>query len=238
MSIFVACVHPGSQSPPETGFYREKFSKKMDIGEVDMLWSVVAPEGDYFYLGGTIERQYKNEPSSLVFHKVTKVDGRIVMTEEERQKTKGMANVYGLAADGAQLFASGYQPDKAGNQGAFIAKLNSGLDYIDFKKISLHPDFGIFVLDKETLALKTKYNSGLSHYNQPWGLEKKGDWLLIAGFTSDLEDACFQGGCGNWYIEVWRIKPGCQLACPNFIQTKRFHLHSRAASQGSARARK
>lgn len=24
----------------------------MLISEVDMLWSVVAPEGDYFYLGG------------------------------------------------------------------------------------------------------------------------------------------------------------------------------------------
>ena len=32
--------------------------------------------------------------------------------------------------------------------------------------------------------------------------------LLIAGFASDLEEACFQGGCGNWHIEVWRINPG------------------------------
>ncbi len=31
---------------------------------------------------------------------------------------------------------------------------------------------------------------------------------MIAGFISDFEDACFQGGCGDWYIEVWRIKPG------------------------------
>ena len=350
MSICVACAHPGSQAPVETGFYREKYSKHMNIDEVDMLWSVVAPEGDYFYLGGTIERQYKNEPSSLVFYKVTKADGRIVMTKEERQQAIGMANVYGLAADGTQLFASGYQPDKAGNQEAFIAKLGFELNYVDFKKISLQPenstagllrlqhfrrgstgriyavgftnvigtpgfnqdwyvvaiddqhgkligevvtftpsmgypcddeandiwvdetgvyvvgeanvgcengvppytvvlkfdhelnylgnfsyansqgygvvadarhlylagsdgsfpsaDFGIFVLDKETLALKTKYNSGLPNYNQPWALDKKGDRLLIAGFSVDLEDKCLQGGCGNWYIEVWRIKPG------------------------------
>ena len=67
-------------------------------------------------------------------------------------------------------------------------------------------DFGIFVLDKKTLALKTKFNSGLRNYNQPWGLDKKGDQLLIAGFSSDLEDNCFQGGCTNWHIEVWRIR--------------------------------
>ena len=348
--ILLACAHTGSQTPQENGYYREKFSKKMRTGEVDMLWSVVAPQGDHFYLGGTIERQYKKEPSSLVFHKVTKADGRIVMTKEERQKAIGMANVYGLASNGTQIFASGYQIDKAGKQEAFIAKLDYGLKYIDFKKISLHPknstagllrlqhfqrdstgriyavgftnvigtpgfnqdwyllaiddtsgklvrevvtftppmgypcddeandiwvdetgvyvigqanvgcengvppytvvlkfdhelnylgnfsyansqgygivaddqhlylavsdgsypsaDFGIFVLEKETLALKRKYNSGLPNYNQPWGLDKKGNKLLIAGFASDLGDTCLQGGCANWYVEVWRIKSG------------------------------
>lgn len=348
--IFIACALPGSQAPREIELYREKFWKDMRTGEIDMLWSVVAPEGNHFYLGGTIERQYKNEPSSLIFHKVTKADGRIVTTREEQQQAKGLANVYGLTANGTQLFASGYQPDKAGNQEAFIAKLDSGLNYIDFKKISFHPEnstagllrlqhfiqdskgriyavgftnvigtagfnqdwylvaiddltgklirevvtftpsmgypcddeandiwvdetgvyvvgqanvgcesgvppytvvlkfdhelnyldnfsyensqgygivadtqhlylavsdgsypsaeFGIFVLDKETLALKRKYNSGLPNYNQPWGLDKKGNQLLIVGFTQDLEDTCFQGGCGNWHIEVWRIKSG------------------------------
>ena len=83
----------------------------MRTGEVDMLWSVVAPRGDHFYLGGTIEGQYKNEPSSLIFHKATKADGRIVKTKEERQQTAGMANVYGLSSDGKHLFATGYHPD-------------------------------------------------------------------------------------------------------------------------------
>lgn len=350
MCILVGCTHSGSQASQKIGPYLERFSKEMHVGEVDMLWSVVAPEGDYFYLGGTIERQYKNEPSSLVFHKVTKADGRIVKTKEERQQTEGMANVYGLTSNGIQIFATGYHPDTRGNQTAFIAKLDSGLNYIDFKKITLQPenstagllrlqhfqrvpsgriyavgftnaigtpgfnqdwylvaiddsggklvrevvtftpsmgypcddeandiwvdetgvyvvgqanvgcengvppytvvlkfdhelnyldnfsyansqgygivaddqhlylavsdgsfpsaDFGIFVLDKDTLTLKTKHNSGLPNYNQPWALDKKGDKLLIAGFALDLEDACFKGGCGNWYVEVWRIKPG------------------------------
>jgi hypothetical protein len=69
-------------------------------------------------------------------------------------------------------------------------------------------DFGIIILDKDTLALKTKHNSGLPHCNQPWGLDKKGNELLIAGFAIDPKDACFQGNCGNWHVEVWSIKSG------------------------------
>jgi hypothetical protein len=49
----------------------------------------------------------------------------------------------------------------------------------------------------------------------------------------------FGGARSSWRDAFWvGLMPGCQLACPNFIQTKRFHFHSRAASQESAQARK
>jgi hypothetical protein len=345
--IFVVCLYSCSPASQKIGPYRERYTKEVRHDEVDMLWSVVAPEGDHLYLGGTIERLYRNEPSSLLFYKMTKADGRIVKTKEERQQAVGMANVYGLASNGIQIFATGYQPDISGNPEAFIAKLDAELNYIDFKKITLQPknstagllrlehfqlasggriyavgftntigtpgfnqdwylvaidassgklvrevvtfspsmgypcddeandiwvdetgvyvigqanvgcenkvppytvvlkfdhelnylgnfsdansqgygivadaknlylavsdgsfpsaDFGIFVLDKEPLTLKMKYNSGLPSYNQPWGLDKKGNTLLIAGFALDQKDACFQGDCSNWHVEIWRI---------------------------------
>ena len=40
---------------------------------------------------------------------------------------------------------------------------------------------------------------------QTWGLDKKGNKLLITGFSIDPQDSCFQGNCGNWHVEVWRI---------------------------------
>ncbi len=347
--ILVVCLQCSSQASQKIGPYFEKFYKEMRLGEVDMLWSVTAPKGDHFYLGGTIERQYKNQPSSLLFYKVTKADGRIVKTKEEQQQTNGMANVYGLTSNGTHIYATGYHPDPNGRQAAFIAKLDAELNYIDFKKIIFQPenssagllrlhhfaggprsriyavgftnvigtpgfnqdwylitiddqsgklvrevvtftppmgypcddeandiwvdetgvyvigqanvgcensippytvvlkfdhelnylgnfsyansqgyglvadaqhlylavsdgsypsaDFAIFILEKDSLTLKAKHNSGLPNYNQPWGMDKKGNKLLIAGFAIDPQDACFQGDCGNWYAEVWQIRP-------------------------------